>query len=82
MAIPDHPWVDSADGAAVEIAMTIAKKGKSPGRLLTVVSEESTNDLEIEVSFLERNEIIHADLTIGAAITSVEALQIMQFLKM
>ena len=23
-AIPDHPWVDTADGAAVRIAMTVA----------------------------------------------------------
>jgi hypothetical protein len=26
-AIPDHPWVDSANGAAVRIAMTVAKRG-------------------------------------------------------
>jgi hypothetical protein len=26
-AIPDHPWVDSADGAAVRIAMTVGSAG-------------------------------------------------------
>ncbi|MDO9115327.1 MAG: class I SAM-dependent DNA methyltransferase [Polaromonas sp.] len=26
-AIPDHPWVDSANGAAVRIAMTVAMRG-------------------------------------------------------
>jgi hypothetical protein len=29
-AIPDHPWVDSANGAAVRIAMTVAKSGSDP----------------------------------------------------
>jgi len=29
-AIPDHPWVDSADGAAVRVAMTVAKRGADP----------------------------------------------------
>ena len=29
-AIPDHPWVDSANGAAVRIAMTVAKRGSDP----------------------------------------------------
>jgi hypothetical protein len=30
-AIPDHPWIDSADGAAVRIAMTVAapEKGRA-----------------------------------------------------
>ncbi len=27
-AIPDHPWVDSADGAAVRVAMTVGATGK------------------------------------------------------
>ncbi len=41
-AIPDHPWVDSANGAAVRIAMTVGERagewgsdpdsGQSPGR--------------------------------------------------
>ena len=28
-AIPDHPWVDSADGAAVRIAMTVGTATKN-----------------------------------------------------
>ncbi|MEP7377885.1 MAG: DNA methyltransferase, partial [Chitinophagaceae bacterium] len=75
LAIPDHPWVDSTDGAAVEIAMTVVQKGKISGRLLTVISECETDGLEVEVSFLEQRGNIHADLSIGAAITSVTALQ-------
>ena len=30
-AIPNHPWVDEKDGAAVRIAMTVAAKGKADG---------------------------------------------------
>ena len=38
-AIPDHPWVDTADGAAVRIAMTVASAGTHNGQLLKVASE-------------------------------------------
>lgn len=74
-AIPDHPWVDSADGAAVDIAMTVVQAGEFNGRLLSVISESGTDGLEIEINFAEQHGKIHADLSIGAAITSVNALQ-------
>jgi len=32
-AVPDHPWVDSTDGAAVRISMTVAEAGKHTGKL-------------------------------------------------
>jgi hypothetical protein len=32
-AIPDHPWVDSALGAAVRISMTVGRKGDAAGHL-------------------------------------------------
>jgi hypothetical protein len=31
-AIPDHPWVDNADGAAVRIAMTVGSAHEGEGR--------------------------------------------------
>ena len=34
-AIPDHPWVEASDGAAVRIAMTVGAAGTRDGRLLT-----------------------------------------------
>jgi hypothetical protein len=37
--VPDHPWVDSADGAAVRIAMTVGAPGSGEGRLLSVTAE-------------------------------------------
>lgn len=45
-AIPDHPWVDTADGAAVRIAMTVGElAGEDPtGVLLTVTSERPNSE--------------------------------------
>src|SRR5205823_339003 len=49
-AIPDHPWVDASDAAAVRIAMTVGIKGREkPGRLLNIVHEEPLPDGEAEV---------------------------------
>ncbi|NDK55745.1 class I SAM-dependent DNA methyltransferase [Pontibacter fetidus] len=65
-AIPNHPWVDSADGAAVRIAMTVAGKGILDGRIDFVSSEKAKGDVEIEVSFNEKKGKVQADLTVGA----------------
>jgi hypothetical protein len=44
-AIPDHPWIDTATGADVRIAMTCcAKDDKFPAQLWHVVSEGATDD--------------------------------------
>ena len=65
-AIPDHPWVDSSDGAAVRIAMTVAAAGVTDGLLLRVVSEEpGEGEGAAKVEFLELRGLIHPDLTIG-----------------
>src|ERR1039457_436728 len=65
-AIPDHPWVDSADGAAVRIAMTVAEAGTREGRWLRVESEEpGEGEGAAKVEFVERYGLMHPDLTIG-----------------
>lgn len=74
-AVPDHPWVDSADGAAVRIAMTVGVMGTGEGRLLTVTDERSNGGDGVEVDIVERVGTIHADLTIGANVSSAQALQ-------
>jgi hypothetical protein len=74
-AIPDHPWVDSTDGASVEIAMTVAQKGDVHGRLLNVIDEIGIDGIEVQVVFQECTGKIHADLSIGAELTSVLALK-------
>jgi hypothetical protein len=77
-AIPDHPWVDSANGAAVRVAMTVgALEDKARGRLLTATSETESTDADgaATVTFDERRGPINADLTIGANLVGVEPLR-------
>ena len=50
-AIPDHPWVDSADGAAVRIAMTVGGAGRQEGVLRRVTREHEIGDGVSEVDF-------------------------------
>ena len=75
-AIPDHPWVDSADGAAVRIAMTVGTAGASEeGRLLSVTEEREGNGEGIEVTLQEQVGLLHADLRIGANVAAAKALK-------
>jgi hypothetical protein len=50
MAIPDHPWVDGANGAAVRIAMTVAAPGAGEGQVLTVTDEQPGEHGEVAVA--------------------------------
>ena len=74
-AIPDHPWVDSADGAAVRIAMTVASAGESPGVLLTVAAETDGQGEGQKVELASAGGRIHADLTVGAEVSSAGPLK-------
>ncbi|WP_162910652.1 class I SAM-dependent DNA methyltransferase [Hymenobacter oligotrophus] len=78
-AIPDHPWIDSGDGAAVRIAMTVAEpraNGQAAGQLLTVRSESvAEGDEASDVAFDEQEGKILADLTVGAELDSVSKLK-------
>jgi SAM-dependent methyltransferase len=74
-AIPDHPWVDSTDGAAVRIAMTCGAGGTNLGRLATVISETQTVGEEFAVILRERIGPIQASVSIGAAVSEARGLQ-------
>ncbi|MEM5431847.1 class I SAM-dependent DNA methyltransferase [Cupriavidus oxalaticus] len=74
-AVPDHPWVDSADGAAVRISMSAGVQGNGPGRLLTVTEECEAENGEVEVQFDTQLGVIHPDLKIGANLTSTAKLR-------
>ncbi len=75
-AIPDHPWVDSADGAAVRIAMTVGTATKNgDGTLLTVTSERETGGEGLEVTLEARSGKLHADLRMGADVADAKPLQ-------
>jgi hypothetical protein len=73
-AIPDHPWVDSAQGAAVRVAMTVGAAGAGDGRLLTVVEECTGDDGVVSVRLRERSGRINADLTVGADVSAATVL--------
>ncbi len=73
-AIPDHPWVDSADGAAVRIAMTVAAPGKEEGILDHVTGEQAHEDGENEVSLETVEGVIAPNLQIGADLSSCSPL--------
>ena len=74
-AIPDHPWVDSSDGADVRIAMTVGARTSQPGRLLAVTSEMATDEGgEVEVMLSARTGTIHEDLRIGANVAAAQSL--------
>ncbi len=74
-AIPDHPWVDAASGAAVRIAMTVGHTGNVPGLLQTVVEEGGAESDAVHVELAEKTGRIHADLSIGADVVGANALR-------
>ena len=75
MAIPDHPWVDGANGAAVRIAMTVLAAGSGQGKVLTVTQEQPGDHGEMAVTLAARTGLIHADLSAGANVAAAQALQ-------
>ena len=77
MAVPDHPWVDSAGGAAVRIAMTVLAPGPGEGELLTVTDEQAGEHGEMTVQLQGRTGLIHADLSVGANVAAAQALRAM-----
>jgi hypothetical protein len=74
-AIPDHPWVDEADGAAVRIAMTVGAKSAASGDLLEVINETSQEDGEITVSLRLTSGPITAGLRVGIDPSQANPLQ-------
>ena len=76
-AIPDHPWVDAGEGAAVRIAMTVAEAGRREGRLLTVAAEDKGVE-EAEgrrVDFNMDRGMIFANLRTGADVAGAVELK-------
>jgi len=74
-AIPDHPWVDAVDGAAVRVAFTVAERGTAAGSLFLVTQEAAADDDAHEVRLVEESGIINSDLTVGADIDSAQSLR-------
>jgi len=74
-AIPDHPWVDSSDGAAVRVAMTVASAGVRAGRLRLVTKEEPASDGEVAVELSDRIGVIAPSLAIGLRRPTIDSLK-------
>lgn len=73
-AIADHPWVDSANGAAVRIAMSVGGPGAIEGTVLTVAAEEIQEEGDSVVNFKTASGVIHSDLAVGANVASAKKL--------
>ncbi len=76
-AIPDHPWVDSANGAAVRIAMTVLAPGAGEGAVLRVTGERTCDFGEVAITVQERRGLVHADLSVGANVAAAVPLRAM-----
>ena len=75
-AIPDHPWVDSADGAAVRVAMTVgARDLQGEGTLIRVTAEAPSEDDTPVIEFQAASGLIHPNLSVGANVNSASRLQ-------
>jgi len=73
-AIPDHPWVDTSEGAAVRIAMTVGVAGTHDGILLEATDEKPREDGSSEVTLSTKVGTIQSDLRIGAGVNAAQAL--------
>jgi len=72
--VPDHPWVDSADGADVRVAMTVVTRDETVGELLEITEEASGRE-DAVVKFSKRSGRIGPDLTVGPSMGDVMPLK-------
>ncbi|MCI0735828.1 MAG: class I SAM-dependent DNA methyltransferase, partial [Beijerinckiaceae bacterium] len=81
MAIADHPWSKATrDASAVRIAMTVAQAGTDDGRLFEVTKEEDLDTDAPNVELRETRGRINSDLSVGADVTALPALQANAFI--
>ncbi len=69
-AIPDHPWVDATDGAAVRIAMTVGAADSGEGSLALIRDETETDGDARSIALVVSSGVLHSDLRIGANIAA------------
>ena len=69
-AIPDHPWIDERDGAAVRVAMTVVELSEQDGRLVTF----SGNSKFATSSTIEKRGPISDRLRVGTRISAAKSL--------
>ncbi|MDF1552870.1 MAG: hypothetical protein P1P84_07400 [Deferrisomatales bacterium] len=74
-AIPDHPWVESADGADVRVAMTVGQAGQRSGVLCRIDGEQSSASGNVEALLAQKVGLIGDDLRVGARVTGAAPLE-------
>jgi len=74
-AIPDHPWVDASEGAAVRIAMTVGQSGNNPGEVGHVINETESKRGSRVFDLQWRGGKIFSNLKHGADTSSSRALR-------
>jgi type II restriction/modification system DNA methylase subunit YeeA len=77
-AIPDHPWIDATECAAVRIAMTVGASMKPAPeaklqRITTETANEETGENEVQLDLALGK--LSADLTGGAAVSGTVELK-------
>ncbi|EBA00633.1 class I SAM-dependent DNA methyltransferase [Marinobacter sp. ELB17] len=73
--IPDHPWVDSSDGAAVRVSLIGVGSDGSDGEVARVVKEEKSGENEYRVVLNSKRGLITPNLSIGVDPGKTEILQ-------
>ena len=74
-SIPDHPWVDSTDGAAVRISMSVGQSGVRDGVCREIMNETPLADGSSEVTLRETVGLIHARLRVGLNLRQAKPLR-------
>lgn len=73
--IPNHPWVDASDGAAVRVALTTCGTGRAVGLLQKVIAEREGENGETTVELASFTGKIYANLTVGVDVLSAAELE-------
>lgn len=79
-AIPDHPWIDSENGAAVRIAMTSGSYKSQTGYLYQVTNEEFLDSDAYLIKVKFKKGAINSDLSIGANVSAALQLESNKYL--
>lgn len=74
-AIPNHPWIDAADGADVRVALTVCDSSNSTGVLTNVTQEKPASDGECTIDVETSVGPILPSLRIGAFLSACEPLK-------
>ncbi len=74
-SIPDHPWIDSLDGAVVRIAMTVCCNENTRGHLQIITNEIECDDGEHEVSLDSQIGMISPKLKMGVCVGTSSRLE-------